>query len=195
MKIIEHRINTLEALRKLDQVHGAEIDIRSNGDTLYLNHDPFGSGDLLEEWLNSYSHGTLILNTKEEGLETRISEMLARRNIKDYFFLDLSFPFLIKTALSGESKIAVRFSEYESIKTVERVANIVDWIWLDSFHSFSYNARQIQQLSNLGMNVCIVSPELQGRWDVSEICQIKKIAVKALGDNFYVCTKSPALWM
>ena len=36
-------------------------------------------------------------------------------NINNYFFLDQSFPFLMKTINSGVKKVALRLSEYESI--------------------------------------------------------------------------------
>jgi len=195
MQIIKHRVNSIEALKSLNPAYGAEIDLRSRGNEIYLNHDPFTKGDSFEEWLDSYNHGTLILNTKEEGLEQRIISLLKERNIKDYFFLDLSFPFLIKTSLNGEKNIAVRLSEYESIETVNNVSNMVDWVWLDSFFKFIYDIDKLKYLRNLGVKICIVSPELQDRWDETEINEIKIKVLDSFGKDFHVCTKFPEKWL
>ena len=77
--------------------------------------------------------GTLILNVKEEGLETRLLAMMAEHEIEDFFFLDQSFPFLVKTARTGERRCAVRVSEFESVDTAlaltERAALPLDrWV-------------------------------------------------------------------
>ena len=40
MEIIIHRINSLKELIKLPTDYGAEIDIRSQGSRLILNHEP-----------------------------------------------------------------------------------------------------------------------------------------------------------
>ena len=66
MNIIRHRRNTHEALAEVSTDHGAEIDIRSWGDSLILHHEPYETGTLFEDWLENYRHGTLILNVKEE---------------------------------------------------------------------------------------------------------------------------------
>ena len=68
----------------------------------------------------------MILNVKEEGLEERILHMMKQFSIEDFFFLDQSFPFLIKYANLDESRCAVRFSEFESIDTVLNLKNKVD---------------------------------------------------------------------
>ena len=68
MHRILHRINTIDLLEKTSSNFGVEIDIRSNGKSLILHHDPFEQGELFEDWIRSYHHGTLILNVKEEGL-------------------------------------------------------------------------------------------------------------------------------
>ena len=39
MEIIVHRINEIEKLSKLRNSYGVEIDIRSNGSKLILNHE------------------------------------------------------------------------------------------------------------------------------------------------------------
>ena len=68
MKIIAHRINKIEQLQALPNEYGAEV--RSKGSQLIIHHDPFSDGEDFEEWINHYKHDTLILNVKEEGLES-----------------------------------------------------------------------------------------------------------------------------
>ena len=48
---ISHRINKIEQLKALSPEVGAEVDIRSKGDQLIINHDPFADGDDFEEWI------------------------------------------------------------------------------------------------------------------------------------------------
>ena len=117
MHIIRHRRNTIAELAATPPSLGVEVDIRSFGDRLVTHHDPFVEGDRFEEWLGAYGHGTLILNVKEEGLEDRLLELMRRHRIDDFFFLDQSFPFLVRTARRGESRCAVRVSEFEPVET------------------------------------------------------------------------------
>lgn len=194
MHKILHRVNTRTLLEKTPRNLGVEVDIRSNGESLIIHHDPFQKGELFEDWIKLYNHGTLILNVKEEGLENSILKLMNKYSIKDFFFLDQSFPFLRKTALMGESRCAVRISEYESIDTVLSLSNIVDWVWVDCFTRFPLNKDEANLLRDSGFKLCIVSPELQGRnkrSDVKEFRrQIEQLGIK--GDA--VCTKFSDLW-
>ena len=52
--------------------YGAEIDIRVRGSDLILAHDPFEEGEHLIDYLDSYHHGTLVLNIKESGIEDEV---------------------------------------------------------------------------------------------------------------------------
>jgi len=56
---------------------------------------------------------------------------MKERGISNYFFLDQSFPFLIKWAKLGEKRLAVRVSEYESIDTALTLQEKAEWIWVD----------------------------------------------------------------
>ena len=194
MLIIEHRKNTISELVETPLDHGVEIDIRSNGNELILSHDPFCEGELFSDWLQSYNHRLLILNVKEEGLEDKILNLIKKYNINNFFFLDQSFPFLIKTTSDGERRSAVRFSEYESIETVLNVSDKLDWIWLDSFNEFKLSRNDINEFQNINCKFCIVSPELQGRSSKKEISKIKHIMNEAHLTIHAVCTKYPEIW-
>lgn len=195
MKIILHRVNSIEMLHKTPLHFGVEIDIRSNSNLLYLHHDPFSKGESFEEWLKFFEHQTLILNVKEEGLESSILRLMKKYNINDYFFLDQSFPFLRKTAIDGESRCAVRVSEYEHINTAFALKGIVDWVWLDCFSTFPLNLDEFNQLKASNFKLCFVSPELQGYTDYSHVKTFRKNieSLGIIGDA--VCTKYPDLWV
>jgi hypothetical protein len=195
MQKILHRINTKKQLKDTPCEFGVEVDIRSHGNQLYLHHDPFQNGENFEEWLKFYNHAILILNVKEEGLESRLISLMKKYGVDDYFFLDQSFPFLVKTAKKNEKRCAIRVSEFENIETAMSLAGEIDWIWVDCFTRFPLTAKDAKKLQNKGnFKLCFVSPELQGRLDIEHIKEfiqdIELLGIK--GDA--VCTKYPELW-
>ncbi|OWY31907.1 phosphatidylinositol-specific phospholipase C/glycerophosphodiester phosphodiesterase family protein [Herbaspirillum aquaticum] len=194
MKIISHRRNLIEQLQQTDPRYGVEVDIRSRCDALIIHHDPFVEGPLFEEWLQAYRHGTLILNVKEEGLEERLLALMAAYGITDFFFLDQSFPFLVKSVRAGERRCAVRVSEFESIETALSLAGKVDWVWVDCFTRFPLDAAAASRLHNAGFKLCLVSPELQGRDAETGIAQLRLLLEEAHIEADAVCTKRPDLW-
>jgi hypothetical protein len=195
MEYIAHRKNTIDDLKQSNPSFGVEIDIRTFGEKLILNHDPYLNGDNLEEWIKHYCHGTLILNVKEEGLEARLIDLMKLHQIDDYFFLDQSFPFIIKWSNLGIKKSAVRFSEYEPIELALNLKGQVDWVWIDCFTRCPLDIDAYIQLKDANFKICLVSPELQGRFDDLEIIkmhqnlQFNNIVVDA------ICTKKPETWI
>ncbi|MBK3773453.1 hypothetical protein GAY31_04545 [Azospirillum brasilense] len=193
MKIIRHRRNTLAELQATPTELGVEVDIRSQGTELVIHHDPFVAGEPFEAWIAAYRHGTLILNVKEEGLETRLLALMERHGITDFFFLDQSFPFLVKTANQGERRCAVRVSEFESVDTALTLAGRIEWVWVDCFTRFPLDTAQAARLQDAGLKLCLVSPELQGRGtagiaDMRRLLEREGIVAEA------VCTKEPEAW-
>lgn len=194
MKLISHRRNTLVQLNETPLKYGVEVDIRSHGDRLMIHHDPFVDGESFEAWLAAYRHGTLILNVKEEGLESRLIDLMQRAGIEDYFFLDQSFPFLVKYSRLGVHRCAVRVSEFESIQTALTLAGKVDWIWVDCFTQFPLSHDDARKLQEAGFKLCLVSPELQGRDAETEIAQLVQMLRERNIRAEAVCTKRPDLW-
>lgn len=194
MKLISHRRNTVSELLATNSKYGVEVDIRSEGDRLIIHHDPYVAGEPFDEWINAYRHGTLILNVKEEGLEARLISLMQSKGIDDYFFLDQSFPFLLKWAKIGEHRCAVRVSEFESIETALALAGKVDWVWVDCFTHFYLSEQDARRLKDAGFNLCLVSPELQGRDAEIEIPQLASLLKerKIMADA--ICTKRTDLW-
>ena len=106
---VRHRINTISNLLETPTRFGVEIDLRSSHQDIILCHDPFSKNSVnFRDWLQHFDHRFLILNVKEEGLENHITQILTKLSINNYFFLDQSFPFLIKTE-QWETR-SVRFS-------------------------------------------------------------------------------------
>ena len=194
MKLICHRRNTLEELRQTPSKYGVEVDIRSYGNDLITAHDPYDPGNSFEEWVSEYANSTLILNTKEEGLEQSVIQIMKKYGVEDYFFLDQSFPFLIRLANSGESRSAVRVSEFESIETALTLAGKVDWIWVDCFTRFPLNKIAANRLKKSGFKLCLVSPELHGRNAETEIPELITLLMELEITPEAVCTKRPDLW-
>ena len=92
--IICHRKNTIKQLVGTPTKYGVEIDVRSFNNEIILNHEPIKKGEKLDNWIKKFNHKFLIINIKEEGLEVYIKKILKKKNIKEFFFLDQSFPFL-----------------------------------------------------------------------------------------------------
>lgn len=191
MQIIAHRRNTIEELKSTPVEYGIEMDIRSFGNRLIVHHEPFVDAVGFEEWIKHFRHRTLILNIKEEGIEYRVKDIVEKHGIHDYFFLDLSFPYLIKMIKAGEKRIAVRFSEYESLETALALAGKAEWVWVDCFTKMPLTQEYYKAL-NSKFRLCIVSPELQGR-SFEEI-QIFKELLRPFSIDA-VCTKRPDLWL
>ena len=194
MLIIHHRRNNIDLINKTPLNFGVEIDIRTYKNELIVNHEPYENGIKLRELLSFYNHKFLILNTKEEGLEDELLAIMLEFDIKSFFLLDQSFPFLVKTLLSGEKRCAIRVSEYESIKTALALSGLAEWIWIDVFNKFPISRRDYINLKNAGFKLCLVSPELQQHsfekvMDIKKFLKERNIVIDA------VCTKVPSYWL
>tara|TARA_A100001015_G_scaffold317892_1_gene436066 strand:+ start:5351 stop:5947 length:597 start_codon:yes stop_codon:yes gene_type:complete len=194
MKLISHRVNTLSQLKKTKTKYGVEVDIRSQDKELIVHHDPFLRGEKFSNWIKEYRHGTLILNVKEEGLEDSLIDYMKKYKIDDFFFLDQSFPFLIKTIKSGEKRCAVRISEFESIETALTLGGKIDWIWVDCFTKFPLSHDSFKSLKGLGFKMCIVSPELQGFNPSTEIPKYIKLFKQENILPDAICSKRTDIW-
>lgn len=194
MIIIKHRANTIAELNRTPCEYGVEIDIRSHNNQLILHHDPLQPGELFEDWLTHYHHRFIILNIKEEGLELYILDLMKKYNISSFFFLDQSFPALIKTTTSGEKRTAVRISEYEDIKTALNLTGKSEWVWVDLFTCFPLNSHRYNALRNAGYKLCLVSPELLGRECSQELINLQQHIISHNMFFHAVCTKKPNLW-
>ncbi|MEK6706816.1 MAG: hypothetical protein AAB116_12105 [Candidatus Poribacteria bacterium] len=194
LQVIRHRVNQVIELQTLESGWGAEIDLRSRGDNIILTHDAFTGGDrfedFLKKWVSGYQRGTLILNLKEDGLESEVLRLLKSHKIMNYFFLDLSLPTIVRLAIKENIRnIAIRVSEYEPIEFAMKFVGKVDWVWLDTFSGSLWNPALVKRLSKF-FRVCLVSPELQ-QYPINRIAQFKSL----LPCLSAVCTKVPREWL
>jgi hypothetical protein len=189
MEFIAHRINTITELQNIPKDCGVEIDIRPwSLKDLILAHDPFTPGEKLDDFLNVYDHGTLILNIKSERIEHQVIDLLKKHNITNYFFLDSSLPMINLLAHQGsESNMAIRFSEIEPIESLIPHQGKVKWVWVDCFTKFILTKELEEKIHGMGFKICLVSPELRGREkDIEQHLKVikdQKIAIDA------VCSK------
>lgn len=194
MDIFQHRVNSIEKLKNVPSTYGVEIDIRTFGSKLILEHDAFEEGTSFEDWLGNFTHNGIILNIKEEGLENSIIELMGEFGITNYFFLDQSFPFLVKLVRAGNTKCAIRVSDIESVQTAQSLQT--DWIWLDSFSgNWDYLLGQEFRLLSNRSKLCIVSPELQRANSLKEAMELRDIIDNLDFKIDAVCTKNPELWL
>jgi len=163
--IISHRVNRIVDLVNTPTSLGVEVDLRDHAGKIVLEHDPFNynRADDFADYLREYKHGTLILNIKSERIEFQVLRLLAQFGITDYFFLDSSFPMIVSMVNKGESNIAVRFSEFEGLENIRKMRGKVRWVWVDCFSRLPIDKNSYNEIKELGLKLCLVSPELQGR--------------------------------
>ena len=78
-----------------------------------------------------------------------------------YFLLVVEFPFLYRATRAGEQAIAVRFSEMESIESVQPFVGLVDWVWIDTITKVPVAPANLRTLGSF--RTCLVCPSLWGR--------------------------------
>lgn len=170
MQIIIHRVNEIERLKTTNPKYGVELDIRADGDRLILNHEPFAGGDDFEDYLKNYHHALAVWNIKEAGIEQHVIDLAKKYNVKNYFLLDVEFPYIYRASRAGIRDIAMRYSEDEGIDTVLNYKGKVDWVWIDTNTRLPLNAAVQHQLA--GFKTCLVCPERWGRpQDISNYIQ------------------------
>lgn len=190
MIYIKHRINTAAQLKETDPQYGVELDLRDRGERLIITHDAFGDGEDFETYMQGFHHNTLIANVKCEGVEQRVLDILQKHRVDNFFFLDLSYPAMIKLIRKGEKRIAVRFSEYEPIENALALAGKIEWVWVDCFTRFPLEEESYVRLKK-HFKLCLVSPELQSH--PLEMIETFKPLLQAMPFDA-ICTKRPDLW-
>ena len=160
MEIIIHRVNSLNKLKQIPKKYGVEIDVRSFGSKLILNHEPKTKGQLLKDYLDNYKHGTIIFNIKEAGIEKEIISLAKNNEIKNFFLLDVEHPFIITSKKKYKKYLSVRFSEFEPIQLANKFKKFTSWIWIDTVNKLPISLNDIKIVKNF--KSCLVSPE---RWN------------------------------
>ena len=191
MLYIAHRINTIAELNQLPEGVGVELDLRDSGKRLIVTHDPFSDGEDFETYLQHTQNRFMLLNIKSERIENRALELLKTYQKSHFFFLDSSFPMMVQLSNQGENRLAIRFSEFESIETVVAMKNQVEWVWIDCFSKSPLTPEIVVQLKQTKLKLCLVSPDLLGRPGEIETMaqQIQKLGLSLDA----ICTKAPRI--
>jgi hypothetical protein len=186
--IIAHRINTLEDLESIPETQAIEFDVRDSNGKCIVCHDAFQEGLDLEVFLRESGNRFFIVNIKSEGIEEKVLELLKDLNYDNFFLLDCSFPKIIQLTNKKERRVAVRFSEYESIETVLSLTGSVEWVWVDCFTKFPLTREIYEKIRNAGIKICLVSPELQKQeekiQEYIDICLASQIYLDAICCKF-----------
>jgi len=196
---IAHRVNELNetiAANVFGTADGIEFDIRDTGGDIVVQHDPFLGGQLFSDFLKFCpSNKFYIVNVKSEGIEQRAIADLEAHGITQFFLLDCSIPMMVNLGKMGERRLAVRFSEYESLATVEAMAPFVSWVWIDVFTQLPLTSFVETFLRHRGLKLCLVSPELQGQQE--KLVDYKILLAKRGVTIDAICSKlyNHGLWM
>ena len=183
-----HRINTIKQLKKIPKFYAIEIDLRDYKNEIILHHDPFKQGDAFSKFLKNYDHKFLILNIKSEGIEIKVLQILKKFKITKYFFLDCSFPSIMKLIKNKNKNIAIRISDYESFDNLRKMKNLAKWVWVDCFNKIPLSMQNYKLIKKNKFKICLVSPELHMRKinnkKIISLIKNKKIFIDML------CTKT-----
>lgn len=211
--IFLHRQNDPEHVT-FNNVEGIEIDIRSLGANLIVNHDRFYSVDLqniddcilLQDVVKYLRDYTVIVNVKESGLEEQISNILDQYGSIKYYFLDSQIPDIVRLCKQDRyrSKFILRVSDFESINYNLFEHCKPEYVWVDyqkfdNFKILDY-IRYIQEIDSdeylIKNNIkkILVSPELYGLQNINITQDIIKVTNKELLSRYSICTKLPDDW-
>ena len=177
MILIAHKVNNLKELKKIPSIYGIEIDVRDFNNSLILQHDPFKKGEKIENFLRKFNHKFIIFNVKSERIEFKILNLISKYKIKDYFFLDSSFPMIRLLIKKNIKNIACRVSDEEDLKTAINLKNKIKWIWFETQFTFKKSYSKLRKLKKNKFKICIVSPDLHKKkikFIKSEISYLKK---------------------
>ena len=162
IKII-HRVNSLNQLKNIKENFGVEVDIRSNNKNLILAHDIGGEKEDFLEFIKSYNHKIFVANVKESGIENLVIDELEKNNIKDFFLLDVEFPYILQNYKKHGEKLCLRFSKFEGIDTINNFKGKIKWVWIDTYDDFDLDIYEADILRNF--KLCLVSPTRWGHED------------------------------
>ena len=194
MIFVQHRVNKLKSLKKINKDIGFELDVRSNNKKLTICHDALANGEDLKKILKKTSHRLVIFDVKEEGLEIPLLKLVNKFKIKNYFFLNVTPPridYLIKKKV--KINLSLRLSSFENINRINDFFKKIKWIWIDTFNNeIPISYERLFKLRKK-FNLCLVSPELVPTNNINIFNFFKKNKKKIKLFNA-ICTKKIHLW-
>jgi len=185
MILVSHRINSVKSLKKLSYNYGVEVDLRDFKNNIHLSHDPFKIGEQFTKYLKSFKHKFLICNIKSERIEFKVLKLLKKFNIRNYFFLDSSFPMKVICLKKNINKQSIRFSKYENLPKTD-FFNKIKWVWFDTYGELP-KLEKLKYLKKMNKKVCLVCPRLHNKkFDKKKIKNFIKLNHQYID---MVCTK------
>jgi len=190
-KTLEERNTSVAFERSFALNLGTETDFRDYMGELFISHDiatsnSVNADDFLKLYKRYKSPGTLALNIKADGLQSKLKSLLSDNDITQYFVFDMSIPDTL-----GYIKQGVNFYSRQSEYEPEPVFyNECSGIWLDGFNSIWYTTDLIKEHINNKKRVAIVSSELHKRNNLELWTQLKEGNIH-LVDDVILCTDMP----
>lgn len=171
---------------------GTETDVRDFNGELVISHDIADSSCMkLNEMLDIYIRYDdtlpLAINIKSDGLQSKLSNILERYKISNYFVFDMSVPDGLQY-IKKRLATFTRESEYEKIPAFYSES---DGVWLDAFKENWINFDTVKNHLDNDKKICIVSPDLHGRDYHSEWEKYKAIERKLNYKEIMLCTDYP----
>ena len=131
MEIIIHRVNSINSLNKVPKHFGVEVDIRAFGSKLVLNHEPYQDGEDIDDYLDEFNHGTLILNIKEVGIELyykllkeTIRELKSTSKFDEDWSPIIKLGFPISIPENYISDLDLRLNLYRKISNINNISEL-----------------------------------------------------------------------
>jgi hypothetical protein len=173
MEIISHRglwkseeeKNTILAFENsFKNGFGTETDLRDYKGELVISHDIANENCItathfFEIYKSFPIQSTLALNIKADGLQKKLSYLLKKHEIKNYFVFDMSIPDTLGY-LKHNLSFFTRQSEYELTPSLYEESK---GIWLDCFDKIWFKAELINNHISKTKTITFVSPDLHKR--------------------------------
>ncbi|MDD3288928.1 MAG: hypothetical protein PHX43_08015 [Alphaproteobacteria bacterium] len=227
-----HRRNRIDQLAGLPTGCWVEIDIEIRDGFAYLSHDPLSSSDNLPDKLDDFIPAALkngvagfIVDCKRENAEKIVDPLLSKLEVKNYFYLnEMEVQADILQSLDAPHQSGIRIWKYRSADDIIIMAEDMkrngqsapQWIWVDCWQRGLFqdikrafipmSGDQAQELQELGVRLCICSPELYAhKYDVkytpeemgafyNGVVQFRRKLENLEVSGNMICTKFPWLW-
>jgi glycerophosphoryl diester phosphodiesterase len=185
--------NTETAFRRaLEAGYGIETDIRDRNGEAVIAHDVADPAvmtfaDFLKLYDEHPARPMLALNIKADGLQGLVKQHLEDQGVERYFVFDMSIPDMLSYRAQG-TRYYARVSEYELAAVgIDRA----DGVWLDQFESDWVDDEAVRRFTDMGKDVCIVSPELHRRDPRTAWEQYRRLSEQSHQGRIYLCTDFP----
>lgn len=198
MQILSHRglwhnvseRNKKEAfMRSFNAGLGTETDLRDICGKIVISHDmPKGNEITFEEVLQIMNGRNLplALNIKADGQGGTIKTLLNKYNHTNYFTFDMSIPDMVVQLKTGLNV----FTGKSDILITSVLPDEATGVWLDSFETDWFSAKDIDEIILKGKKVCVVSADLHQRDTLKQWETIKQ-SKNLFSENLMLCTDKP----